>query len=100
MKITACVRVQHTSHVKEQSYCFTSPQSVVFISPFGAIPLEDRPLTVGARHRSTRMNGDLFSAEASRFVDRDELSLLDATRQYLGAEPLLMEVTKRPWNFS
>jgi hypothetical protein len=42
------------------------------------------------------MNGDLFSAEASRFVARDELSLLDATRQYLGAEPLFMEVTKRP----
>jgi len=42
------------------------------------------------------MNGDLFSAEASRFVDLDELSVLDAARQYLGAEPLLMEVTKRP----
>ena len=41
------------------------------------------------------MHRDLFSAYLSRFVDQDQLSLLDAANQYQGAESLLLEAWKR-----
>lgn len=41
------------------------------------------------------MHRDLMSAYLSRFVNQDQLSVLDAAHQYLGAEPLLMEAWKQ-----
>ena len=41
------------------------------------------------------MHRDLFSAYLSRFVNQDELSLLDAVSQYQRSEPILWEAWKR-----
>ncbi len=38
---------------------------------------------------------DLFSAFLSRYVNQDKLSLLDALKEYPGAEPLLLEAWQR-----